>query len=201
VLKKIVAEQGGPIDYAYFPTRGMVSAVTLMSNGAGIEVGTVGPEGVSPVTAAVGVLESPLQCIVQLPGEGWRIKATKLAAACADDEPLRQLMVKYYSYFLYQVSQSVACNGLHSIAQRCSRWLLISQDRAKSDDIKLTHEYLAMMLGVRRPSVTLVLQPLQEQGLIKGGRGSITILDRRAMEVTACECYQKVRDEYARLIG
>lgn len=107
----------------------------------------------------------------------------------------------YHTFFLSQVSQSVACNGLHPIAQRCCRWLLIWHDYTQADVIPLTHEFLAIMLGVRRPSVTLVLQPLQERGLVKCGRGTITILDRRGLEVASCECYQIVRNEYARLLG
>jgi CRP-like cAMP-binding protein len=110
-------------------------------------------------------------------------------------------MGQYHAFFFSQVSQSVACNGLHSVSQRCCRWLPITRNGAQSDRLPLTHEFLAMMLGVRRVSVMLVLQPLQEQGLIRGGRGTITILDRRGLEIAACECYQRVKDEYVRLLG
>jgi CRP-like cAMP-binding protein len=103
--------------------------------------------------------------------------------------------------YMLQVSQAVACNGLHVVRQRCCRWLLMTQDRVHSDELPLTHEFLAVMLGVRRASVTEVLTPLQEEGLVCSQRGTITILDRKAMEAAACDCYRIVVDEYARLLG
>jgi CRP-like cAMP-binding protein len=200
-LKKVLMQPQQPIDYVYFPTRGMISSVTVMSDGACIEAATVGNEGASGASVALGEFDSIHRNLVQLPGEALRVSAKWLAKACSESTAMRQLLIKYHLLFVTQVSQSVACNGLHLIAQRCCRWLLVSHDRAQTDEIPLTHEFLAMMLSVRRPSVTLVLQPLQERGLIKCDRGAITILNRREMEVISCECYQHIQDEYARLLG
>jgi CRP-like cAMP-binding protein len=199
-FKQVLMQARKPFEYAYFPTRGLSSALTVMSDGGAIEVGTVGSEGLVGVSAALGVFSSPHQHIVQVAGEALRIKARVLAEACTEDGPLRQVLMCYYSYLISQVSQSVACNGLHSVAQRCCRWVLLTHDGSQSDHLPLTHEFLAMMLGVRRVSITLVLQPLAEQGLIRNGRGKITVLNRRGLEVAACECYQNVRDEYDRLM-
>ena len=137
---------------------------------------------------------------MQIGGEGLRMEAAVLAKAASCDGALRDVLNRYHAFFLFQVSQSVACNGLHAVGPRCCRWLLTTQDRVGADEVPLTHEFLAMMLGVRRASVTLVLQPLQERGLINGRRGVISVLDRRGLEVEACECYQKIRDEYERLM-
>ena len=114
---------------------------------------------------------------------------------------LRKLLALYQSVFFSQVSQSVACNGLHSIIKRCCRWMLMTHDRLDSAELPLTHEFLAMMLGVRRTGVTEVLQSLQERGLIKNGRGAITVVDRKGLEQAACECYQIVNDEFKRVLG
>jgi CRP-like cAMP-binding protein len=198
---QVVMQPQRPVEYVYFPTTGVISVLTLLEDGRAIEVGNVGKEGAAGVQAAFGVPDSPHQGIVQVPGEALRVEAGAMAKACERDGPLRRLLLRYQAYFLFQVSQSVACNGLHSVAQRCCRWLLMSHDRVEGDVLPLTHEFLAMMLSVRRPSVTLVLQPLQEQGLIRGSRGAITILDRKGLEVAACECHQRVRDEYARVVG
>jgi CRP-like cAMP-binding protein len=143
----------------------------------------------------------PVETIVQVAGDALRVDSAVLARACEPDGPIRQILFRYYAYFMFQVSQSAACNGLHPVHQRCCRWLLITQDRVGSDELPLTHEFLGTMLGVRRVSVTLVIRPLQEKGLIRTGRGRITILDRNGLEGEACECYRLVRDEYDRLLG
>jgi CRP-like cAMP-binding protein len=200
-VKKVLQKVQAPADYAYFPTSGMASAVTLMEGGAAIEVGTCGREGVIGPAAYLGLPAAPNEVFMQVAGEGLRVEAAALAKAASCDGALRDVLNRYHAFFLFQVSQSVACNGLHSVSQRCCRWLLITRDRVGGDDLPLTHEFMAMMLGVRRASVTLVLQPIQEAGLIRGTRGVITVLDRRGLEVAACECYRKVRDEYDRLLG
>jgi CRP-like cAMP-binding protein len=172
-----------------------------MGNGAAIEVGNIGREGLAGVSAALGVLTTPHKHLVQAEGAALRMDAVALARECEKDGPLRRVLVRYHTYFLFQVSQAGACNGIHSVHQRCCRWLLMSHDRIGSDDLPLTHEFLATMLGVRRVSVTLVLHPLQELGLIRTARGRITVRDRKGLEVATCECYQLVRDEYDRLMN
>ena len=126
-----------------------------------------------------------------------RIKAAGLQKVAETDSGLRSLLLRYHGCFLAQVSQAVACNGLHNITQRCCRWLLMTHDRVTSDDFPLTHEYLAMMLGVRRTSVTEVLQSLKEQGLIDYSRGSIKMVKRKGVEAACCDCYAITEKEYA----
>lgn len=190
-----------PIEHVYFPERGMVSLVSLMESGARIEVATIGAEGLVGLPAVLGVEMAPVQAMVQVPGSAWRIAAPALRGELARNGQLRQLLSLYQCAFLAQVMQTVACNGLHAIRQRCCRWLLMTHDRAQQDEFPLTHEFLALMLGVRRSSITEVLRPLQARGLIRYRRGTFTILDRRHLEETACECYQRVRQEYERLFG
>jgi CRP-like cAMP-binding protein len=197
----VLYEARAPIEYAYFPNSGALSAVVVMSDGNMIEVATVGPEGAVGLPILMTAESSPNRVLAQISGESMRIDAAVLRQIAAHDEEMRQLFVSYYNAFTFQCSQSVACNGLHSVQQRCCRWLLMSHDRIPGDDIFLTHEFLAVMLGVRRPSVTEVLQPLNEKGLVANGRGKITVLNRRGLEDEACECYRLVRDEYARMLN
>jgi CRP-like cAMP-binding protein len=198
---EVLHEARAPVEHVYLPTRGVLSALTVLESGAAIEVGTVGNEGLVASTAFLGATTSPHKVVVQVEGDGLRVDAKVLADQARADGPLRDLLIRYHIYFLFQVSQSVACNGLHAVGQRCCRWLLMTHDRAGSDTFGLTHEYLAIMLGVRRASVSLVLQPLQDRGLIAYHRGSITVADRKGLEEAACECYHLVRDEYDRLVG
>ena len=114
---------------------------------------------------------------------------------------MRRLLVLYHTAFLAQVSQAVACNGLHSVHQRCCRWLLMTQDRAHSDVFPMTHEFLAEMLGVRRSTVSEVLEPFQRQGLIRYSRGKLTVLDREGLKAGSCECYRRINEEFVRLFG
>ena len=203
-LNQVLYEYRGTVDHAYFPTGAVLSALTMMQDGDAIEVATVGKEGVVGHDIAAGSRVSPHRVVVQIgggDGGAWRIEAKILQEEAARSRPLRDLLTNYHSAFMAQISQSVACNGLHRLEQRCCRWLLMSRDRLGSDDIRLTHEYLAMMLGTRRASVTETLRPLQEASLVRSHRGWITILDAVGLEDRVCECYRVVRDEYDRLLG
>src|SRR5207248_3311107 len=146
--------------------------------------------------AFLGDEESSNRVIVQVPGDGLRMAAADLRAQTSQDCPLRQILVRYHTFFLKQISQAVACNGLHRVQERCCRWILMTHDRAQSDDFELTHEFLSHMLGVRRMSVTDVLKPLQDTGLIRNHRGRITVLDRAGLEAAACECYRSVQEVF-----
>ena len=139
--------------------------------------------------------------IVQIAGDALRMEAGALEQEAGKDSPLRRLLLLYHTAFLTQVSYSVACNGLHPIEQRCCRWILMTHDRMESDEVPLTHEFLSIMLGVRRASITEVLRPLHELGLVGNSRGTIKILDRSGLEQRACECYRKVKDEFDRLLN
>ncbi len=200
-FEQVLYEVGSPIDCAYFITSGIVSALTLMEDGSAIEVATIGNEGLVALPAFLGVKTSPHRILVQHPGDALRMPTDVLLEQAGRDESLRRLLSLYHTAFLMQVSQSVACNGLHTVKQRCCRWILMARDRVPSDELLLTHEFLAMMLGVRRSTVTEVLHPLQEEGLIDYSRGKITILDRGRLEGVACECYRVVKNEFDRLLG
>jgi CRP-like cAMP-binding protein len=198
--KQILFQPRGPIDYAYFPSNGVLSALTIMRDGNAIEVATIGNEGLVGPYGFNG-RTSPHRVIVQVGDGGHRLAARALQEEAARDGPLKELLSGDHVAFMFQVSQSVACNGLHRLEQRCCRWLLMTRDRVGSDELRLTHEYLAIMLGARRASVTEALRPLQEAGLVKSYRGRITILDGAGLEAGSCECYFVVREEYDRLLG
>ena len=199
-VKQVLYEPRGAIDYAYFPGGAVLSALTVMRDGNAIEVATVGNEGLVG-HYGFGGRTSPHRVVVQVGDGGYRITSRSLQEESAKEGPLKELLAAYQIAFMGQVSQSVACNGLHRLEQRCCRWLLMSRDRVGSDDLKLTHGYLAAMLGARRASVTDALRPLQEAGLVRSRRGRIVILDGPGVEARSCECYFVVRDEYDRLLG
>jgi CRP-like cAMP-binding protein len=200
-FKKVLYKAQAPIDYAYFVTGGVASALAIMENGSAIEVATIGDEGLVGFLASIGIQTSLCEVIMQVSGSALRIKADALRDEAAVSSALRQMLRLYHEAYLLQLSQSIACNGLHTIGQRCGRWLLMTQDRTHSDEIPLTQEFLAIMLGVRRASITEVLRPLEARGLISKGRGQITILNRPALEAASCECHRVVRDAYQRLLG
>ena len=201
-FKQVLYKYRDPIHFVYFPTRGAASAITTMEDGSAIEVATIGNEGV----VGHSILDadddaSTNDIIIQVAGDALRMDARILKQEAEKNGAFRQLLLRYNKAYLMQVSQSVACNGLHSIQQRCCRWVLITLDRMESNLVPLTHEFLGIMLGVRRASVTEVLGPLHEKGLVNNSRGVITVLDRSGLEKLSCECYQKVKNEFERLLG
>ncbi len=200
-FKQVLYKYRGPIDYVYFPISGATSALTLMEDGSAIEVATIGNEGVVGMSVLFAGNASANEIIVQIEGEALRMDVEVLEHEAGKDSPLHRLLLRYSMALLTQISQSVACNGLHPIQQRCCRWLLTTLDRMESNVVPLTHEFLGIMLGVRRASVTEVLRSLHEQGLVNNRRGTITILDRQGLEKLSCECYRKVKEEFDRLLG
>ena len=192
----------GPRDlgaYAYFPTRCTLSTLLLTNAGDAIEVVTVGSEGV--VGSPLGPAEPPSgQVVVQFAGDALRIRRDVLEEAGRHGE-LRRLLLDYRAALLAQLMQRVACNGLHTVEQRCCRWLLEARDRVRDDVLPVTHEFLAMLLGVRRASVTQIMEALHARGLIRQERGKITVLRWAGLARAACECYQTIRGEFNRLLG
>ena len=189
-----------PIRHAYFPESGMVSVVSVMEDGRSIEVGTIGREGVVGGVLLMGTDRVPCRSYTQINGRAQRIDAARLIEAADRFVNLRMLILRYESAFLTQSMQGAACNGLHAVQQRCCRWLLTARDRCESDELTLTHEFLALMLGVRRASVSDVLRPLQDAGLVNSVRGHITILNRPALEAGSCECYRVIANQQRRLL-
>jgi CRP-like cAMP-binding protein len=200
-VKQVVYEAGSRIDYVYFPLDCVLSAVSVMQDGGMIEVATVGNEGGVGLPPILQPGISPNRIFAQIAGDAVRVEATVLKAEADRDPELNDLLVRYGLAFFAQVSQSVACNGLHHLEQRCCRWLLMTQDRLQSDDVPLTHEFLGIMLGVRRAGVTEALKLLRAQGLLNYRRGIIRIEDRKGLEAKSCECYEAVNEEYRRLLG
>jgi CRP-like cAMP-binding protein len=192
---------GARIAHVYFPLWGVVSLMTPMEDGSAIETATIGNEGMVGVHAFLGGgVIGNAQAMAQVPGEALKMDADHFRGELESGGKLRQVMFNYVQALFTQISQGVACNALHNIQDRCARWLLETHDRAGSDRFLLTQEFMADMLGVRRPSVTVAARALQQAGIIRYSRGQITVLDRSALEAASCECYRVVQDEYQRLV-
>jgi CRP-like cAMP-binding protein len=194
-------EQDRPIEFVYFPVKGVASLVNTMEDGSAAEVGTIGNEGMVGLPIILGDSVAPNSVYVQVPGEGLRLKAAILREALDRSRAMGQVMLHYAHAFFNQVAQSAACSHFHNVDQRCCRWLLMTHDRVQSEQFLLTQEFLGMMLGTRRSSVTLAANKLKKLKLIKYSRGHVTILDRSGIEQRACECYGVSKREFDRLLG
>jgi len=184
---------GEEIEHVYFPHTGMVSLVAVMQSGATVETAAIGRMGVIGASAGLGARSTFARAIVQLPGTAGWLSASHFHAAASQSQAIRDLIARYNEVLLAQVQQSVACNTLHTLEARLSRWLLEAHDCVDGKDIPLTQEFLGQMLGVRRTTVTIAARLLQTAGLIRYRRGLIQILDRGALEEIDCECYAVVR--------
>ncbi len=185
----------------YFPLSGtIVSIITVLSDGVGVEMATIGREGTTGANVFLGDARvTNIRAVCQVPGAAMRISADVFREE-SQHGPFLEVMQRYTLTLLNQAAQLVACNRLHSTEERCARWLLTTHDRMASDTFPMTQEFLSEMLGVRRPSVTIVAATLQRAGLISYSRGIITITDREGLERASCECYGVFRDEFLRLI-
>ena len=201
-VRQVLHKHGDPLAEVYFPGRSVCSVTNVMEDGSVVEVATVGREGLVGVSAVFGAPVATGAAFVQIPGEP--------AAVMGIDAFRREMerrgafhdrVTKYSQAFVNMLMQSVACNGLHSAEQRCCRWLLTTHDRIAQDEFPLTHEFLASMLGVRRPTVTLVMAELTRAGIVSHVRGHVRIVDRSGLEEASCECYRNVRGAYERLLG
>lgn len=181
------------IDYIYFPFNAIISLVLHMESGSTVEVGVVGRDGAVGVTALMGVETASAHTIVQIPNGGMQIKANLIKEEFDRGGKLQKLLLQYAATLMKHVSQTAACNINHSIEERLARWLLMCQDRIKSDELNLTQEFIANMLGSRRPTVSVAASALQTEGLIHYKHGHIKIIDRRGLEAFACECYEAVK--------
>lgn len=200
-LKYVLYEPNKPIEHVYFPIHGVVSLVTIMEDGVAVEIATVGNEGMIGLPVFLGSEIIPMKAFSQIPGKGMRIKADVFKDLVNQGSPLHGLLQRYTQALFNQTAQSAACNRLHSIEERCCRWLLMIHDRVDSDEYLLTQEFLSQMLGVRRASVNVVASILQKARLIRYSRGRITILDRLGLEAASCECYARIKQEFDRLLG
>lgn len=200
-LGQVLHEPNETVVMVYFPNQAMVSLVKVMENGATIEAGVVGNDGIVGYPVFLGGKSSASRAVVQIPGDAIAIDAAVLKTEFNRGGALQQRLLLYSQALIAQISQTAACNRFHPIEERLARWLLQSQDASQSTNLELTQDFLASMLGTRRASITLAAGKLQQAGLIHYSRGVIQILDRAALETTACECYEVVQAEYARLLG
>jgi len=200
-LGEVVYEFAGPLEYVFFPTTSIVSLLYTMQNGSSAEMGLTGNDGVVGIALFMGGGTMPNRAVVQSAGEAIRMKANVLQEEFALGGEFQRLLLRYTQALITQISQTAVCNRLHSVEQQLCRWLLLSHDRVKSDELIMTQELIADMLGVRREGVTVAAGRLQDAGAISYVRGHIQILDRQKLERTVCECYRVVKDEFDRLLG
>ncbi len=197
VLGEVLSEPDTPMRYAYFPTKGFISLVTIVESNPPLEVGMVGREGMLGAHLAQGVTTSLLHALVQGQGTAWRIGSAAFRRELADSIPLQRVMHRYLYVLMAQMAESAGCLRYHQIGPRLARWLLMSQDRAESAHFKVTHAALAYMLGVRRVGITTAASDLQQRGLIEYTRGNLTVLNRQGLVAAACGCYAADRKTYA----
>ena len=193
-------ESGAEQDYVYFPTTGIVSLVYVMEDGFTSEIAVVGNEGMVGIALLMGGGITHHRAVVQSAGYGYRLRADLLKEAFAHDGPLLQLLLRYTQALIAQMGQTALCNRHHSVEQQLCRWLLMCLDRLPGNEVPMTHEMIASLLGVRREGVTDAAGNLQQEGLIHCGRGKIIVLDRQKLGARACECYGVVKREYALLL-
>jgi CRP-like cAMP-binding protein len=199
-LREQVYQPGQAIHQVYFPTSAVFSLMAVGDEQASVEVATVGVEGMVGLPLFLGANTTPHAGFCQIPGQAARMNATDLRAALSADGQLHRLLNRFVHATIVQIAQNVVCNNSHSVEQRAARWLLTTRDRVNGDQFPLTQEFLAQMLGVRRPTVSDTAGRLQDRGLIQYRRGIITILDRAGLEALACPCYQVVRAEFDDLV-
>ena len=199
-LGRALYESGGQERYAYFPTDSIVSLLYVMENGSSAEIAVVGKEGVVGIALFMGGESTPSRAVVQSAGYGYRLPPSVLKSAFGQGGELQHLLLRYTQALITQMAQTAVCNRHHAVEQQLCRWLLLSLDRLPSEELTMTQELIANMLGVRREGVTEAAGKLQAEGLIHYSRGKITVLDRPKLEQQVCECYAVVKTEYDRLL-
>jgi CRP-like cAMP-binding protein len=199
-LGQVLYEPGARLRYVYFPTTSIVSLLYVMEDGASAEIAVVGNEGMLGISLFMGGETTPSHAVVQSAGYGLRLKAQLLKDEFARFGPMMHLLLRYTQALITQMAQTAVCNRHHSVDQQLCRWLLLSLDRLASNELSMTQELIANMLGVRREGVTEAAGKLQDAGLIRYQRGRITVLDRPGLEAQSCECYRVVKTEFDRLL-
>ncbi|MDQ3243289.1 MAG: Crp/Fnr family transcriptional regulator [Gemmatimonadota bacterium] len=201
VSMQVINEPGSEIENVYFPQDAVISYVTMLQGSAGVEAHTVGRDGMAGFCLINGVSNSTAQMICQIPGEAKRMSAAAFRDILPECPDLTARLRRYAQLVMELVSQSAACNRMHVTEERCARWLLMSHDRTGRDRFHLTQGFLAQMLGVRRPGVTVAIGMLEKAGFISHQRGVIAVLDRDGLERSSCECYDVIRRREIELIG
>lgn len=198
--RTVVYKANADIEEVYFPLSGMVSLVISSAQGQTVEIGTIGNEGMAGTQLVLGGARSQVQAVIQMAGDFLRMARQDLEEALARDGAMRFIAQRFAQALTNQIAQSVLCNRIHSVEERLCRWFLMTHDRVGSDEIPLTQQFVAQMLGVRRPSVTVAVGMLQKAGLISYSRGKLEVLDRAGLEADACECYAIVRQQTGSLL-
>ena len=199
-LGRVLYESGGKPSHVYFPITSIVSLLYVLENGASAEIAMVGNEGIVGVSVFMGGNSTPNRAVVQCAGDGFRLPARVLVEAFEQGGPVMHLLLLYTQALITQMAQTAVCNRHHNVDQQLCRWLLLSLDRLATNQLLMTQELIANMLGVRREGVTEAALALQKAGLIRYARGRITVVDRPALERRSCECYAVVKKEYDRLL-
>jgi CRP-like cAMP-binding protein len=199
--RQVLFEQGEPVRHVYFPLGGLCSLAVVMGDGRAVEASVVGTDGLVGLPVVLGAERSLAEAMCHVPDGALRMPAAALRCHLAERAAVRDVLLRFAVALLAQTLHNAACNRLHDVAPRLARWLLMAQDRVAADELPLTHELLAAMLGVRRATVSVAAEVLQARSLIRYHRGSLAIADRAGLEAAACEDYRAVRDEYARLLG
>jgi CRP-like cAMP-binding protein len=199
-LGQVLYEAGRPLEHVYLPTTAIVSLLHVLEDGASAEIAVVGREGIVGISLFMGGESTPSRALVQSAGQGFRLQADRMMQEFNRAGPVLHLLLRYTQALITQMAQTAVCNRHHSLDQQLCRWLLLSLDRLRSNELVITHELIASLLGVRREGVTEAAGHLQKAGLIRHRRGHITVLDRTRIEQRACECYAVVKNEYDRLL-
>ncbi len=200
-LRQTIYQPEDHITEAYFPLGAILSVVAQMQDGGMIEIGTIGREGTSAVPLLLGSETSANESFCQVPGKAWKMPAETFRSLLATSQSFREFLNRYLQAYVNMLGQLAACNRLHSVYERCARWLLMTGDRVGSNEFPLTHEFLAIMLGSRRAGVTVAAAILQKAGFIHYSHGTITIADRAGLEATTCECYRITTNQFGDLLS
>jgi CRP-like cAMP-binding protein len=200
-FRQTLYEPERPVEHVYFPHRGVVSLITEFENGSSIEVATVGPEGMVGVPIFLEDEVMVVRASVQVPGEAARMQKEAFHRACARSPRLHRLISRYTLSLINLLAQNSACNRTHSVEERLARWLLLTQDRVHEANFTITQEFMAQMLGVSRPTVSLTASIFQKAGLITYARGRVMVTNQPGLERASCECYRVIRKQFERLVG
>jgi CRP-like cAMP-binding protein len=200
-VRDVLLEPDAPIGQVFFLRAGVASVVAGARGGRSLEIGSIGNEGMVGMPLVHGVDRSPFGVLMQVEGEAWRLDGAVLLRLLEERPALRALLQRYAEFLVVLLGQSVACNGMHTIVERCARWILMTDDRLRGQAFELTHEFIATMLGVRRSGVTIAMGALKRGGMLAYRRTSITVIDRPRLELAACGCYALTRAARERLLG
>jgi CRP-like cAMP-binding protein len=195
-VKQVLYKPNQSIDEVYFPENSVICLMTVMANGDTLETGTVGLEGASWISASIGAPSMPCETIVAIGGDALVLSIDDLDVEMRENEHFRDLLTQYSHALLIHSMRMIGCTGLHSLHQRCARWILTTLDRVSEDRFSVTHEFLAMLLGVSRPSVSVVIEDFQKKGILRAERGGLVIGSREELLRVSCDCYQVIKENY-----